>query len=148
MNELFSPTGLASQVLYVDKGSKRIVFLHEIKYFRVKQLLKLWVSRLTWLFQTACQALSLKSIPWTLPGFIAIGLCTHLLRIISTYVGNIKKSEVSWRRRFMFPQGETMLTYCPNSTIKYRVCANLIIILVVANNKTIHAPTSRDCYFY
>ena len=38
MNELFSPAALASQVLYVDKGSNRIVFLHEIYNFRVKIL--------------------------------------------------------------------------------------------------------------
>ena len=51
-----------------------------------------------------------------------------------------------------FPQGEregeTMLTYYSKSTIKCRVLKKIIIFLVVGNNKTIHAPTSRDCYFY
>ena len=41
-----------------------------------------------------------------------------------------------------------MLIYCSNSTIKYRRYKNFIIFLAVANNKTILAPTSRDCYFY
>ena len=27
--------------------------------------------------------------------FVTIGLCNHLMRIISTYVGNTKKSEIS-----------------------------------------------------
>ena len=29
--------------------------------------------------------------------FVTIGSCNHLVRIISTYVGNTKKSEISWR---------------------------------------------------
>ena len=29
--------------------------------------------------------------------FVAIGSCNPLMRIISTYVGNTKKSEISWR---------------------------------------------------
>ena len=48
----------------------------------------------------------------------------------------------------MFAQGETMLTYYSNSTIKYRVYKKLIIFLVIANDKMVHAPTSWDCYFY
>ena len=38
------------------------------------------------------------------------------------------------------------MIYCSNSTIKYRVYENLIILLGVANNRTIHAPTSRHCF--
>ena len=34
----------------------------------------------------------LKSIPWQ--SFVIIGLCSHLMRIISKYAGNIKKTEV------------------------------------------------------
>ena len=39
--------------------------------------------------------LKLKSAPWTLAEFFTIGLCNHLMRIISTYVSNTKKSDVS-----------------------------------------------------
>ena len=34
-----------------------------------------------------------------------------------------------------------MLTYYSNSTIKYTGCIKNLLIVVVANNKTIHAPT-------
>ena len=40
-----------------------------------------------------------------------------------------------------------MPTYYSNPTIKYRVYKNLIIFLVVANNKTINESTSRACHF-
>ena len=74
-----------------------------------------------------------------------IGLPSHLMRIISTYVDNLKKSEVSLRRRFVFLQGETVQT--PQS-ITGCIKSYFIMFLVVGNNKTIHAPTSRNCYFH
>ena len=35
------------------------------------------------------------SVPWVWQSFVTIGSCNHLMRIISTYVGNTKKSEIS-----------------------------------------------------
>ena len=40
--------------------------------------------------------------------FITIGSCNHLIRIISTYVGNTKKSEISWRWQ-LFKLGDNQL---------------------------------------
>ena len=43
-------------------------------------------------------------------------------------------------------QGETMLTLF-KLNIQMQGVKNVIIFLVVGNNKTAHAPTSKDCYF-
>ena len=63
-------------------------------------------------------------------GFVTIGSRNHLVRVISTYVGNTKKSGVSSNMG----------------------CKGLDHISggggLAANNKTIHSPTSRHCYFY
>ena len=40
--------------------------------------------------------------------FVTIGSCNHLMRIISTYVGNLKKSEISWRWQ-LFKLGDNQL---------------------------------------
>ena len=59
--------------------------------------------------------------------FVTIGSCNHLIRIISTYIGNTKKSEISWRCQTQLWDVKRTLSY----------------FLVVANSKTIHSLTSR-----
>ena len=63
--------------------------------------------------------------------FVTIGSYNHLMRIISTYVGNTKKSEISWRWQLF--KLDTQL---------WGVKTTLSYFLLVANNKTIHLPTS------
>ena len=65
--------------------------------------------------------------------FVTIASCNHLMRIISTYVGNTKKSEISWRWQ-LFKLGDNQL---------WGVKRTLSYFLLVANKKTIHLPTSR-----
>ena len=78
--------------------------------------------------------------------FVIIGSCSHLRRIISTYVGSIKKWGVM-----------KMMIYVSSGRNHANTLSKIhnqmqgvkrIIILVVGNDKTIHVPTSRDCYFY
>ena len=48
---------------------------------------------------------SLKTIPHGLwQSFITIASCNHIMRIISTYVSNTNKSDVSWRQQSLFLQ--------------------------------------------
>ena len=62
------------------------------------------------------------------------------MRIISTYVGNRKKSEISWRWRLFKPDNQTWVA--KKLTLVY------FLLDMLQNNKTIHLPTSRHCYFY
>ena len=71
--------------------------------------------------------------------FVSIGSCNHLMRVISTYVGNTKKSEVTRRCR-LFKRDNQLSNIGCKKTWSY--------FLLVANNKTKHSPTSSHCYFY
>ena len=71
-------------------------------------------------FEVSGKNRSLKSIPWTLAEFVITRSCNHLIKIISTYVGNIKKSVRSQEEDHLFPQGETMLTYRFMVTHRYQ----------------------------
>ena len=61
--------------------------------------------------------------------FITIGSCSHLMRIISTYVGNTKSS-----RSLEDVKLDNQL---------WSVKRTLSYFLLDANSKTIHLPTSR-----
>ena len=85
-------------------------------------------------------SLFLKSIPWTLAEF-------RHNRIV-TYLDNIRKMRFleDDDLRFLRRKHVNILFKLQNQI--YRVYENLIVFLVVTNNKTIHAPTSKDCYIY
>ena len=59
---IFSPSGLASQVLYVDKGNSSIQFLHEIESSELKYLffLKLLLISTDLIILNSTQALFLN----------------------------------------------------------------------------------------
>ena len=67
--------------------------------------------------------------------FVTIGLCNHLMRVISTYVGNTKKSESREDADYS------------NARIKYGVQKDSSYFWLVANSKTIYSPHLKALLF-
>ena len=104
----------------------------------MKRGLKCWVTQLLrkrWAYLQGGGAICgglYSSFNGFWQSFVTIGSCNHLMRIISTYVGKTKKSEISWRCKLIKLDNQL-----------WGVKRTLSYFLLVAKNKTIHSPTSR-----
>ena len=62
----------------------------------------------SYLLDDALFILDYSLSPGVWQSFVTIRSCNHLMRIISTYVDNTKKSEISWRWQ-LFKLGDNQL---------------------------------------
>ena len=90
---------------------------------------------------------SLKSIRWTLAEFRHNGIMQSPLENYFNKCQQYKDERGLVKTTIYVSSGRSYANIFKLHNQMQGVKKDLIIFLVVGNNKTIHAPTSRDCYF-